>query len=60
LSWAKEKMSNQTNTAPKNKQAEAEEYLKKHKIAELFDNITAHLVFNQPGFFIFLHELNRF
>jgi hypothetical protein len=46
-------MSNQTNPAPKNKQAEAEEYLKKHKIAELFDNITAHLVFNQPGFFFY-------
>lgn len=32
-----------------NRQIEAEEYLKKHKIHELFTNITSHLVFNKPG-----------
>ncbi len=34
-----------------NRQAEAEEYLKSHKINELFANITAHLVFHKPGKF---------
>ena len=32
-----------------NRQIEAEEYLKSHKINELFANITSHLVFNKPG-----------
>ncbi|CAF0774954.1 unnamed protein product [Brachionus calyciflorus] len=31
-----------------NRQAEAEEYLKKHKINDLITNITSHLVFNKP------------
>jgi hypothetical protein len=31
------------------RQIEAEEYLKTHKINELFNNITSHLVFNKPG-----------
>ena len=31
-----------------NKQKEAENYLEKHKINELFANITSHLVFNKP------------
>lgn len=32
-----------------NRQNESEDYLKKHKINELFINITSHLVFNKPG-----------
>ena len=32
-----------------NRQAEAEEYLKSHKINELLANITSHLVFHKPG-----------
>lgn len=32
-----------------NRQNEAEDYLRKHKINELFVNITSHLVFNKPG-----------
>lgn len=32
-----------------NRQQEAEEYLDKHKINELFANITSHLVFKRPG-----------
>lgn len=37
-----------------NRQHEAEDYLKKHKINDLFINITSHLVFNKPGNKIFL------
>ena len=32
-----------------NRQVEAEDYLKKHKINELFVNITSHLVYSKPG-----------
>ncbi len=32
-----------------NRNDEAQEYLEKHKINELFANITAQLVFNQTG-----------
>lgn len=32
-----------------NRQIEAEDYLKKHKINELFVNITSFLVFKKPG-----------
>lgn len=32
-----------------NRQIEAEDYLKKHKINELFVNITSYLVFKKPG-----------
>jgi hypothetical protein len=32
-----------------NRQMEAEDYIKTHKINELFANITSHLVFNKPG-----------
>lgn len=35
-----------------NRQTEAEDYLKKHKINELFVNITASLVFKKPGWSI--------
>lgn len=50
------------------RQAEAEQYLKTHKINELFANITSYLVFNKPGInqihrsFFFYHccnQLNR-
>jgi hypothetical protein len=42
------------NTKPEviqftNRQIEAEEYIKAHKINELFASITSHLVFNKPG-----------
>ena len=40
-----------------NRQIEAEEYLKNHKINELFANITSHLVFNKPGTFNYLNRL---
>ena len=32
-----------------NRQLEDEDYIKTHKINELFANITSHLVFNRPG-----------
>ncbi len=32
-----------------NRKDEAQEYLQKHKINELFANITSHLVFSQSG-----------
>lgn len=32
-----------------NRQLEAEDYLEKHKINDLFANITSHLVFKKPG-----------
>lgn len=35
-----------------NRQTEAEDYLKKHKINELFVNITASLVFKKPGWLL--------
>ena len=47
-------MSGKTATEPKpllDRQTEAEDYLKAHKINELFGNITAHLVFSKPGEF---------
>ena len=31
---------------------EANDYLKKHKILELFDNLTSQLIYNQPGIFV--------
>ena len=31
----------------------ANDYIQKHKINELFSNLTAHLVFNQTGMIIF-------
>lgn len=41
-----------------NRQTEAEDYLKKHKINELFVNITASLVFKKPGwFFLFTFQV---
>jgi hypothetical protein len=33
----------------KNREDEASDYLKSHKILELLNNITAQLVFNKPG-----------
>lgn len=31
------------------REAEARQYLKKHKIKELFDNLACLLIYNQPG-----------
>ena len=33
----------------KNREDDASEYLKNHKILELLNNLTAQLVFNKPG-----------
>lgn len=41
----------QTNIVDRH--VETEDYLKNHKINELFINITSHLVFNKPGKNIF-------
>lgn len=32
-----------------NKESDAQEYLKKHKIMELFENLTAQLIYDRPG-----------
>ena len=32
-----------------NKEGDAQEYLKNHKILELFDNLTAQLIYERPG-----------
>ena len=37
-----------------NRNEEAQEYLEKHKISELFANITSHLVFNQTGIIVLI------
>lgn len=34
-------------------QKEAREYLEKHKIMELFNNMTSQLIFNRPGSYMF-------
>lgn len=41
----------ETSTANKmaNKESDAQEYLKKHKIMELFENLTAQLIYERPG-----------
>ena len=33
----------------KNREGDASDYLKSHKILELLNNLTAQLVFNKPG-----------
>lgn len=52
------------NTKPEvvqftNRQIEAEEYIKAHKINELFAGITSHLVFNKPGRYLFIFCYSR-
>ena len=32
-----------------NRESDAQEYLKKHKIMELFENLTAQLIYDRPG-----------
>ena len=32
-----------------NRESDAQEYLKKHKIMELFENLTAQLIYERPG-----------
>ena len=32
-----------------NKESDAQEYLKKHRIMELFENLTAQLIYDRPG-----------
>ena len=41
----------ETSTASKmaNKESDAQEYLKKHRIMELFENLTAQLIYDRPG-----------
>ena len=41
--------SNITAIKMANKESDAQDYLKNHKIMELFENLTAQLIYDRPG-----------
>ena len=41
-----------------NKESDAQEYLKKHKIMELFENLTAQLIYDRPGKYLNKHLID--
>lgn len=43
-----------------NKESDAQEYLKKHKIMELFENLTAQLIYERPGEYLNKHQVDTY
>lgn len=41
-----------------NKESDAQEYLKKHKIMELFENLTVQLIYERPGEYSYKHQVD--
>lgn len=41
-----------------NKESDAQEYLKKHRIMELFENLTAQLIYERPGEYLNKHLID--
>ena len=50
----------ETSTANKmaNKESDSQEYLKKHRIMELFENVTAQLIYERPGEYLNKHLID--
>ena len=44
------KMADTERTGPKLRSEDATEYLEKHRVLELFNNLTSQLIYSRPGY----------